>query len=340
MNTLYIHIGTHKTGTSMIQKTINHNLQMLIDKGVSGVLNAHRAKEVSTLTAVNYELIEKISDFTNNELSHYDNTNINKYIMGVEGYSGDTKLGYTNSDVVANTLKQITSNLKNIDNVKIIVFLRRQDEFIESLYNQMIKQGDCYSFVEFLDTLPQDSFNWSKLINNYANEFGSENIIIKRYGKKYQDTSTSIIDQFYSALDISPYNYYPAHNVNESLSRDGFEIMKILNKNIPDETWNSRKVLQVNMPKSKDEKFTFFDTIEKKRAYMNLFKESNSLVSKLYFNEDDLFDEDINTLPYSGLAMDSIITLFFKLIFNYDKRFTNVDNNMNEIVKIIQQAVK
>ena len=70
------------------------------------------------------------------------------------------------------------------------------------------------------------------------------------------------------------------------VAEDSINGKKYLTDMFKDEQ-NTRKILQTIFPKENDENFTFFNSIEEKKDYINLFKKSNSLLSKSYFNEDN-----------------------------------------------------
>src|SRR5690625_1455339 len=84
------------------------------------------------------------------------------YILSNEKFAGDKMVGYKNTPVIAET---VFKALEPLDvNVKIIVFLRRQDDFLESTYAQRIYSGSTLTFEEFLKTLSppiSTGMNWS-----------------------------------------------------------------------------------------------------------------------------------------------------------------------------------
>ena len=75
-------------------------------------------------------------------------------------------------------------------NIKIIVYLRRQDDFLLSWYNQIIKHNitskNTLTWEEYFDNynkyIKLDYFNCLKKLEHI---FGKENIIARRFDKNY-----------------------------------------------------------------------------------------------------------------------------------------------------------
>ena len=87
------------------------------------------------------------------------------------------------------------------------MYLRRQDTALNSMWNQKIKKSKqrfrSMSWEEFINTTPPAIYlDYEESLNEIASELGSENIIVRRYGKKYFKNG-SIYDDFLSTLGLS-----------------------------------------------------------------------------------------------------------------------------------------
>lgn len=344
MATLYIHIGTHKTGTSMIQENLIFNVNYHLKNQILNFLGI--TEDINTLmtqTEYNENLTNRIIEKFNSQIDSFSQLEYKKYILSFEGLSGDSNNGYKNSKTVAKTLKEVTKKLHNINDVKIIVYLRKQNDYIESLYNQMIKQGNSYTFKEFLSKYDKESFNWELLLNSFEEEFGFENIILKRYDKEYLPYSYSIIDDFYKILEIDDFEYIKEETINPGLSRDAVEILRLVNKELEttEEKKKLRYMLQSSAPKQKGEKFTFFDTDEERVEYLNKYQISNNNIAKKYFNEDILFPKDKKSYDsYKELDSKKIMMILFKIFIKQsnetDTKLYNQTKNIDEITSILK----
>lgn len=81
--------------------------------------------------------------------------------------------------------------------VKVLVYLRARDRYIESLYSQLLRHGFDCPFDEYLSYILQhgryDStdgflsfqFEYAHILEPFAKHFGKENLIVKRYGDHF-----------------------------------------------------------------------------------------------------------------------------------------------------------
>lgn len=330
MATLYIHIGTHKTGTSTIQNTLNRNAkEHALEKKELYPLNI-TAELISLmkLEKEDDELISKITQAYNTSINHAMTIGIDKYVISFEGLSGNPDIGYANSEIIASSLKKITDNLTAINQVKIIVYLRRQDDFIESLYNQVIKQGGSETFEEFIETFNETSFNWHIFLQSYEKYFNKKNLIVRRYDKKYLPTSTSITEDFYKILQIKEFKQ-EALSSNKGLSLDGMEIARTVNSHLPTQAHKNimRQLLEITSYKEVFEKYSLFHTKEKREDFLSKYSFSNNSVAKEYFNEKELFDDSVEEYIYEhkeNLSNETILIALMKIIIQQNGAIANI----------------
>ena len=98
------------------------------------------------MTSVNHdqqianELGSRINRAIDESLAHAG-VGIERFVTSWEGFSGNPRLAYQNANAVASMLRESTKSL----DVRIIVYLRRQDEFVESMYTQTIHEGGSFA---------------------------------------------------------------------------------------------------------------------------------------------------------------------------------------------------
>ncbi|MEZ9630698.1 hypothetical protein AB4304_14500 [Vibrio breoganii] len=186
--TLFIHIGTHKTGTSTIQNICTNKNHKLAEEGIhylqpSKPLKEIREKkrklddvEVETIRSECKDIIESIA---------------NKVFICWEGFSGYYNDGYKDAIYNAYNLKRIFYDC----DVKVVIYLREHSDFIMSSYLQELHEGKSFSFKEYLDeTEIHHKLNYVDFLEVFINEFGKENIIIRNYSSK---------DEFDAVHDIA-----------------------------------------------------------------------------------------------------------------------------------------
>ena len=184
---LFIHIGTHKTGTSALQRFFFNNQESLSRFNVrypqSGIPNGQ---------------------FAHHDLAHSTRSKRNDDIWSqlnqeIEPHSGFTHVVSSESFWKADPVR-VRERCEMLGPTKIIAYLRRQDNFFESLYKHHIKLGGRISFEAFLAKRKKLG-NYMSVLERWDSSFGSENMIVRLY-----ETATGtidIIDDFLRLLNIS-----------------------------------------------------------------------------------------------------------------------------------------
>ena len=314
---LFIHIGTWKTGSSTIQYNLHTVREKLEEEGFYYLCKENkmvaRGWKIRNFTRVESEFVKKSREKFKNilERKRSKNASIN-FISSAEQFSGDPFLGFKNAGAVAENIYKITKDL-GLD-VYIIVYLRRQDDFFESLYQQSIRLGESHSFKEFLEKFDSSHFNWKNMIQAYAHIFGNDKIIVKRYHKKYLPKENSLMRDFGDAIGSKVIgNYRSTTSRNQGFSRDTLEIMKIMNRHFKgDERFELRKIFDRVNAKLPFEKYSFF-SMEERISFLKKYEESNTIVAKKYFGEETLFpspDYRLKKKEYDGLSTEAVVTSF------------------------------
>ena len=73
-----------------------------------------------------------------------------------------------------------------VDNVKVdrltlVLYVRRQDTYLESAYMQRIQHGKTLSFEEYIARRNTESFDWNSLASSLAGVVGRENLEVVPY---------------------------------------------------------------------------------------------------------------------------------------------------------------
>ncbi|WP_318472315.1 hypothetical protein [Photobacterium leiognathi] len=288
--TLYIHIGTGKTGTSALQKFLvfnenilyeNHDIKYLI---TGRDQNKHRALDLNArrhdtdgLSKVKKLLIE-----VNKEILESKAT---RFLISDEDFPGLTK----------NEIQLYREMIDSRINIKVIIYLRRQDEYLESWYLQLVKTGqynlDINSLKERL--LKKEVFEYSQILERWESVFGVNNLIIRIY-QKTRFIDNDLFDDFMGIFNINSNKIKKESKiVNSSLTRDkALLIKKIANNNLA-HILDDRLISYIKkLPSPQgDSKYTLNPT--DREAFLNKFHTSNSIISDKYFNGSPLFDYKI-----------------------------------------------
>ena len=202
MATLYIHIGTPKTGTTAIQKYLCANRKELEKQGCQ--YPKFKKKYSYAQPSRNGCFIEEKS-FDEDVYKECMDQIVNAFesfstiILSDEGIwnSGAAK---------KKTWKRLVSVTEpNNIQVKIIVYLRRQDEYIFSHWSQIIKDRRLTdTFPEYCNeaSYKKEHMDYLQMLDTIAEFVGKENIIVRPYEKK-QFVDGSIIPDFLDVVGIS-----------------------------------------------------------------------------------------------------------------------------------------
>jgi hypothetical protein len=109
------------------------------------------------------------------------------------GYSADPDWKRKKRDLIG----ELKSRLPDADEVRVVVFLRRQDLWIEAIYNEDVKGG--YTAAEFRDfgEYYRNSLYYDQQLQLWADAFGASNIDVRVYEKEQMEGG--VILQFLEA---------------------------------------------------------------------------------------------------------------------------------------------
>lgn len=321
MSKLFIHIGTWKTGSSTLQYNLYKLRSELEDEGFfyfckdnkmvidDGIVRGFTKPEDDFIKK-SRKKVKKILDDKRRKNPKID------FISSAEEFSGNPFDGFKNARAVAENLYEITRDF-DLD-IYIIVYLRRQDDFFESLYQQSIRLGEFHRFHDFLGKFDASDFNWYELIQGYADVFGKEKVIVRRYHKKYLPEKNSLIQDFGKVIgsDLVS-NYESTTSKNKGFSRDTMEITRMMNKYFEgEERFQLRKIYDQVNAKLPFEKYAFFSASER-ADFLEKYAESNSALAREYLDEDTLFpppEYDSKKDPYTGLTLEAVVVNFSKAL--------------------------
>ncbi|NBC04494.1 MAG: hypothetical protein GVY20_12420 [Bacteroidetes bacterium] len=294
---LYIHIGTQKTGSTTLQTILSKNKQKLLKEGICYLGRFPKlARRIRTITQFDEVLAKELNTEIRRAIDSDLRKGLRSYVISNEKFSGDKMISYRNAEAVAGTLKYAVEDLSF--NLKIIIYLRRQDTYIESTYAQKVYSGYTGTFDEFMGHFGEDDFHWDQFLGRYANVFGEENLIVYPFDKKYLPKSQSLIHHFGKSIGSKKLaNFSDKAVANKRFTRNSLNIALITNHHLGKyERRRFREILKEHdehLPNNK-----FFSTEERERFLSN-YRQSNQRVAETYLNH--LGDKLFSTPDYSKI---------------------------------------
>lgn len=165
MKHLILHVGAPKTGSSLVQKAlqankdkldglgyrtlVRHEFDAATDKAHGRWRRGRRRPEL--LTTALEQLRESVDGAENLIVSHED-------LLGPIGSFRQGQL-YQDAELVLRTAVDVLQP----ERVSVILYVRRQDRFVESVYLQMVRQGYAKTFDEFYGPVTPEALRWDDL---------------------------------------------------------------------------------------------------------------------------------------------------------------------------------
>lgn len=359
-NTLLIHIGMPKTGSTALQKFLLENNYILEKYGwCCPILNNGEVSDSERLDAEacgnGYYMFEALRTF-------HDKVSWDTKLEIAMKYLEDKNVIISSEDAGAYMTEKFISSIKEkYENTKVLVYLRRQDRMIESFYNQKVKNGEEFrSFDQYIhsDAAPENLLDYVMKLDLISRIIGKKNLIVRIY-EKQQLVGNNTITDFLSVLGIpsDQDNWKKSDSVNLSLGGNYLEINRLFNSvqsvkgflQEQDDTWYD-KMLQkdfcnvcmglshaVNQDKSER---GFFLPGERKK-FLAKFAEENEQIAREYLHREDgrLFYDDRMDYPFFNKIPDSdfeadMIRFFTAMIYIQNQRMKELmEKKTNEFVR-------
>lgn len=322
MKKLWLHIGTHKTGTTTLQRFFQLNRQGLGELGIeyptagsyyyadeaSQSLLAHslRGERPAYIRRqVSFSREQCVADIRRD----IANSPHPQVLVSSEHFSQAA----TAEDVRA--IRQVFDGL--VSSIGIIVYLRRQDSRMESGYNQRTKSGMntqtlAHWASQHLRVAPTNHFLYDQKLDLFASEFGRENITVRVF-ERQQLHPQGLIHDFMAAIgvhDLSGLTIAPAEN--ESLPVEVVEAMRCATALIPDAPARRRLCRLIGSSRLQGidtGRYSMLD--EPLRARINdFFRSSNERVAREYLARADgrlFLEPESSPLPvYPGMSPEKL----------------------------------
>ncbi len=301
---LYIHIGTHKTGTTSLQNFLFANRKKLADAGVSypeigidegaqHVLGGNLVKGLG-LSVFGHTKPKRsnIAEFPlwKELASHLVTTPMKSVLVSTEEFEWLSR-----PEVIRNYLFDI--------DVKIVIYLRRQDKYLESLYQTFVK-GPRHLAQPFPAWLNKAMSVWKihdyfSLLSRWADIFGRENLIVRIFEKEVQSglergflSLIGISSELADLFEIPPKTWDQARR--ETIDVRCLEVIRLGNQmDIPRSRRENLLRTLVDLSKNLEAAGRIekqLSTLQERESIMSAVARSNQLVFREYFgSSSDLF---------------------------------------------------
>lgn len=332
-----IHIGTEKTGTTTLQEFLHVNRYTLQSNGIAYLkspgLRNHR--KIATF-CMDYnpadDQVQSLELFDNKTWQDWKEKFKQQYFKELDGLHRNINTVIISSEHFHSRLGSCESVSRlldllsrNFSDIKILVYLRRQDEVAVSLFSTAIKRGIITSSI--FPKVNKDNlyFNYEQLLSKWSGVFGHQNVCPRIFEKK-KLLNQDLISDFMKVCGIHEFanEFVIPGKKNETLSAYTQEFMSIFNKNCI--CYSKEKPKQINRLRSIlieelqqiHPGTPHLPSREHALQFYSKFEQSNQKVAEDWF-DGKLFDLDFSKYPTvdsqrnKTIAVDDVMSDFINV---------------------------
>jgi hypothetical protein len=301
-----LHIGWHKTGTSAIQYLLHVNRALLREKWrlnypEAGIYD-RRAHHVAA-----WKLIPRF-DSLMRRMGHAEtpgSTELFRAMLRETAERGCTAM-LISSEVLSQIQDYDLARLAEAfegNTVEIVGYVRRQDRYLESRYNQWVKGRRRLSvgIMPFAqDFLGTKALDYHDHFGRWAAVFGRESLKVRLYDRASLRRGDVRLD-FIDALGIEEHGLdFEDEPRNVSLTFSGVQFLRRFNS-IPLDAGRRRHVLRaLDEHAGKHPGHTSLFLPHERLAIMDEFRESNRLFARAFLGREEAFE-----IPASELEREA-----------------------------------
>lgn len=363
MKTLYIHIGTPKTGTTSIQNFCGLNREKLKEQGVLyPIMNYHYERK--SVNRNGYFLTGTIKEngTRNKEKEKQVFDNELQYIVDCfKDYDtillSDESIWWATSTRRKGLWKDLKKHSEQHNyQIKVIVYLRRQDQFMMSRYNQRLKTDFVASTQNFDEYFADMNgrfkcvMDYRDRIDNIAKSISKENVIVKRFDRNYFYNG-DLNQDFLNILGVKVDDSFQQlkETANTGISVQSGEIKRVLNRLKPITMAENNKLLEIlnECENVLPESNTSLMSTDEVKNFMEQFVDSNeSIVDEYIGDGKPLFDytyKETTAWDYNDKNYHEEVILFFAKavgsVYKENQQLKKELNKINNQIKNINEKL-
>lgn len=366
MATVYLCIGTQKTGTTYLQRFMRNNAKALKKQGYCypkmdelgfGKIYKDRNAHFLAYLSRGRDIEQKKRDIQKKRSEGY------KILAALakeyENIVLSDEIIWYQCNKFENFWQELVEEFHKIDcEVKVVVYLRRQDQVIQSLWNQRVKgiPGITREFSECiknggLDWFSQDYYAQLQKILPYV---GKDKLLVRVYERgQFGGEDHTLLSDYLETIGVKLTDDFilEEQEANYGLTGNFIELKRIMN-GIPEyqEMDNFMRTQIVNASVyqaalNKEEKTSMF-TYDELVAYMGRFEESNQKVAREFLGREDgvLFHEPLKEGPVWKVREDTmyrdLLTFMVEMFCSQEKEITRLTKKVRKLSSELELVKK
>ena len=293
MKRVIIHIGIPKTGSTAIQRFLADNSLMLAEMGI-GVYNSkyiypHNLRIANAAFLLADQAAFEKADLVDeeNSFSEFSERSHNLVLSDEVIY----EKGCHDPAVWKKLQERVQSLVQGDVVIDIVVYLRRQDEWIVSRWKHKILMArrKAVPFTEYLELCENERFlNYDIQLRHLENVFGREHVIVQVYNRALF-AEGDVCHDFLSAIGIRWEDRFasPKRLANPSLTMSAAEALRVI--------WEESKKTDAEIRKIQQAAITFSHMVPETEAYFPMepserksfveqYEKGNRWIAERYWN--------------------------------------------------------
>ncbi|HSC18881.1 MAG TPA: hypothetical protein VLC74_08205, partial [Rhizomicrobium sp.] len=209
---------------------------------------------------------------------------------------------------------------KFFSRIRIVVYLRRQDDFLVSTYSTGVKNGQTPPLRVPKMRRIDHRYNYAELLDRWVAVFGRENVICRKF-EKASLTGGDLLQDFLAATECDPaWPWERPGALNSSLDAKCLEFLRLLNLQMRRD--DRPAGLVPRLERISDGPLLDLSD-EDRAAFMKMVRPFNRRVAKRFFggvhpdSDDPLFERRADARPRtadSGLSVDEAVGIAARLL--------------------------
>lgn len=297
--TVYLHIGTGKTGTTTIQTFLETNRDVLRSKGLivptSLGRQNHRNLAAYSLNDDQIDNSRRAKRLTTPErIAAFRGKLVAGLLAEAPTWPADASVVMTSEQLTRlrrpGEIERLHDLLARTGHpVKVIAYLRRQDDYFASEYSQLIKGGQSLPF-SIDNKLNMAIYNYDHFLGSWASVFGDDNMIVRPF-ERGQFVQGDLLMDFLSLVGVSEIEgCVSVDQKNPSLDAQTVEFLRLLNPDLPrwaDEGADPVRAEFVRQLEAVSDGPRLKLSSEQATALLARFEDSNAAVARRYLGRED-----------------------------------------------------
>lgn len=359
MATVYLCIGTQKTGTTFLQRFMALNEEALNKQGYS----YPRLESLGFYTTYKYRNGHFLAYLSRNESRERNYAEEKKKREEAYELLAQVAKEYPNivlSDEIiwyqSNKYKgfwqEMVEEFKKINcEVKVVVYLRRQDQVLQSLWNQRVKKMPCITD-DFDSWMEEKKYKWFPVdyyahLKKISDVVGKENLLVRVFERgQFEGEGNTLLSDYLRTIGVELTDDFEngEEEANFGLSGNFIELKRMMNTmpeylELNNFMWNEMVAASVHQAAQKDFEKTNMLSYEEQTSFMQQFEESNRRVAQEFLGRKDgiLFREPIRNLPKWKVNQSTMnrdmMTFLVEMFCKYEMEIMDLNARIEELEK-------